>query len=50
MAQARLRRHTMVAREFAIGLRARDGWLGAWAQSALPTHDGQIIMALCVQR
>ncbi len=46
---ARLRRHTMVAQQFVIGLRARDGWLGARAQSALPTHDGQIIMALCAE-
>lgn len=45
---ARLRRHGMVAQQFTIGLRARDGWLGARARSALPTHDGHVIMALCV--
>ena len=44
---ARLRRHGMVAQRFAIGLRARDGWLGARTRSTLPTQDGHVIMALC---
>lgn len=44
---ARLRRHELAAHQFAIGLRARDGWLGAKLRSALPTNDGRIIMALC---
>ena len=44
---ARLRRHALTAQQFAVGLRARDGWLGAKARSALPTNDGRIIMALC---
>ena len=44
---ARLRRHALTAQQFAIGLRARDGWLGAKARSDLPTNDGRIIMALC---
>ena len=46
---ARLRRHAMVAQQFAISLRARDGWLGARARSTLPTHDGHVIMALCAE-
>ena len=44
---ARLRRHAMVAREFAIGLRAREGWIGGRARSMLPTQDGRVVMALC---
>ncbi len=44
---ARLRRHTMVAQSFAIGLRTRDGWIGNKARSVLPTQDGRIITRLC---
>jgi DNA polymerase-4 len=46
---ARLRRHGMAAQIFAIGLRARDGWLGGKARSLLPTDDGRTIMALCLE-
>jgi DNA polymerase-4 len=44
---ARLRRHGMVAQTFAIGLNAREGWIGVKLRSTLPTQDGRDIMALC---
>ena len=44
---ARLRRHCLQARTFAIGLRTADGWTGSKLQCALPTNDGRQIMALC---
>jgi len=44
---ARLRRHSMAAQVFAIGLLAHDGWLGGKTRSVLPTDDGRTIMALC---
>jgi len=44
---ARLRRHHLQARTFAIGLRTTDGWTGSKLQCALPTNDGRQIMALC---
>jgi DNA polymerase-4 len=46
---ARLRRHTMVAQTFAIGLRSRDGWLGAKLRTTLPTQDARDIMRLARQ-
>ena len=44
---ARLRRHRLQARTFAIGLRMAEGWSGGKRQCALPTNDGRQIMALC---
>jgi len=44
---ARLRRHCLQARTFAIGLRTADGWTDSKLQCALPTNDGHQIMALC---
>ena len=44
---ARLRRHHLQARIFAIGLRTAEGWAGNKLQCALPTNDGRQIMALC---
>jgi DNA polymerase-4 len=44
---ARLRRHCLQARTFAIGLRTADGWTGNKLQCALPTNDGRQILALC---
>ena len=46
---ARLRRHQLQARSFAIGMRATEGWTGGKLRCALPTNDGQQIMALCRQ-
>jgi DNA polymerase-4 len=43
----RLRRHHLRARTFSIGLRTAVGWVGGRLQCALPTNDGQQIMALC---
>jgi DNA polymerase-4 len=43
---ARLRRHTMVAQTFAIGLRSRDGWIGTKLRTTLPTQDARDIMRL----
>jgi DNA polymerase-4 len=43
----RLRRHQLQAQNFSIGLRTGESWLGGKLQSALPTNDGQQIMALC---
>jgi len=45
----RLRRHSMQAREFFIGVRCRQGWLGKRCQARLPTDDGRIIYQLCQQ-
>lgn len=45
----RLRRHNMHAREFFIGLRCRQGWLGDRCQTRLPTDDGRTIFQLCQQ-
>ncbi|MBE0511172.1 MAG: DNA polymerase IV, partial [Gammaproteobacteria bacterium] len=44
---ARLRRHQLVAREFAIGLRADTGWLGGHYMLSLPGNDGGQIFRLC---
>ncbi len=44
---ARLRRHHLQARTFAIGLRTTEGWTGSKLQCAFPTNDGRQIMALC---
>jgi len=44
---ARLRRHTMVAQTFTIGLNTRAGWIGNKARSVLPTQDGRVITQLC---
>ncbi len=46
---ARLRRHQLKSLTFFIGLRTANGWLGAKPRCALPTDDGQQIMALCRQ-
>jgi DNA polymerase-4 len=45
----RLRRHRLQARNFAIGMRTTEGWIGGKLRCALPTNDGQQIMALCRQ-
>ncbi len=46
---ARLRRHSMVAQTFSIGLRTGEGWIGNRTRSVLPTQDGQVIVRLCKQ-
>ncbi|MCK4586188.1 MAG: hypothetical protein KAU29_02540, partial [Gammaproteobacteria bacterium] len=46
---ARLRRHTLAAQVFSIGLRAKTGWIGEKARSMFPTNDGRIIGALCLK-
>jgi DNA polymerase-4 len=46
---ARLRRHQLKSLTFFIGLRTAKGWLGGKLRCALPTDDGQQIMALCRQ-
>jgi DNA polymerase IV len=46
---ARLRRHQLKSVDFFIGLRTANGWLARKARCALPTDDGQQIMALCRQ-
>jgi DNA polymerase-4 len=46
---ARLRRHQLKSLTFFIGLRTVSGWLGSRLRCALPTDDGQQIMALCRQ-
>lgn len=46
---ARLRRHSMQAREFFIGLHCRQGWLGERCQARLPTNDGRAIYQLSRQ-
>ncbi len=45
----RLRRHELKASRFFVGLRAREGWIGAKPHCAIPTDDGRLIMALCRQ-
>jgi DNA polymerase-4 len=44
---ARLRRHTLQARHFFIGLRCRGGWVGDKLRLAEPDDDGQAIFRLC---
>jgi len=44
---ARLRRHRLKSLAFSIGLRTGEGWIGGKLRCALPTDDGQQIMALC---
>lgn len=46
---ARLRRHTMVAQRFFVGLRINQGWIGDKPRSRFPTNDGQVIARLCWQ-
>ncbi len=46
---ARLRRHQLKSASFFIGLRTANGWLAGKPRCALPTDDGQQIMALCRQ-
>ncbi len=46
---ARLRRHDFETRDFFIGLRTAEGWLGGRRRCALPTRDGRIILSLCRQ-
>jgi DNA polymerase-4 len=43
----RLRRHGMRAQHFAIGLKSRDGWLGAKLKLVAPDDDAHAIFALC---
>ena len=45
----RLRRHSLAARTFSIGLLTRYGWLGDTYRSILPTNDGQTITKLTRQ-
>lgn len=46
---ARLRRHALAAQVFAIGLRAKTGWIGTKLRSLFPTNDGRVIRALCIK-
>jgi DNA polymerase-4 len=45
----RLRRHSLQARSFSIGLLTRYGWLGDTYRSTLPSNDGKLIMSLTRQ-
>jgi DNA polymerase-4 len=45
----RLRRHSLQAKSFSIGLLTRYGWLGDTYRTAMPTNDGKIISALTRQ-
>ncbi len=44
---SRLRKHSLQAQRFYIGLRCPDGWLSSKQRSIVATNDGQQIMALC---
>jgi DNA polymerase-4 len=44
---ARLRRHDLEAQVYAIGLRARPGWLGGRMRTATATQDSRPLQALC---
>jgi DNA polymerase-4 len=46
---ARLRRHDLEAQVYAIGLRARLGWLGGRMRTATVTQDSRPLRALCRQ-
>ena len=43
----RLRRHSMEACEFSIGLRTSQGWTGDTLKTPFPTQSGHSIMKLC---
>ena len=45
----RLRRHSLQAQNFYIGLRCTDGWLASKQRSITATDDGHQIMSLCRQ-
>jgi DNA polymerase-4 len=44
---SRLRRHSMRAQHFAIGLKTAHGWLGAKLKLVRPTDDNHAIYNLC---
>lgn len=46
---ARLRKHSLRAQKFYIGLRCTDGWLTTKMLTVVATDDGHQIMALCRQ-
>jgi DNA polymerase-4 len=46
---ARLRKHSLRAQKFHIGLRCTDGWLKTKTRTVVATDDGHQIMALCRQ-
>ena len=46
---SRLRRHSLQAQKFYIGLRCADGWLASKQRSVTATDDGHQIMLLCRQ-
>ena len=46
---SRLRRHSLQAQNFYIGLRCTDGWLASKQRSITATDDGHQIMSLCRQ-
>jgi DNA polymerase-4 len=43
----RLRRHSLVAQGFFIGLRVESGWIGSTRRTATTTNDGTTLMVLC---
>jgi DNA polymerase-4 len=45
----RLRRHSLAAKSFSIGLLTRYGWLGDTYRTTVPTNDGKLITALTRQ-
>ena len=44
--RARLRKHKMECKNFLVGLRTLDGWLGDKYQVKMPTNDGKEIFQL----
>ncbi len=46
---ARLRKHSLRAQKFYIGLRCTDGWLKTKIRTVVATDDGHQIMTLCRQ-
>lgn len=44
---ARLRRHTLQAQHYGIGLRTRDGYIGLKLKLASPDNDAEAIFRLC---
>ncbi len=46
---ARLRKHSLRAQKFYIGLRCTDGWLNTKIRTVVATDDGHQIMTLCRQ-
>lgn len=45
---ARLRRHTLEASRFFIGMRTREGWIGDKFRTPQATSDGAVLRRLCV--